>query len=67
MSRDTYRLRDELRSIMGEVQLIDLTADELLSIIAVLTKARVRVQAPRPNNVIECRRMQRDAMGGASR
>jgi hypothetical protein len=50
--RDTCRLRDEVRSIMSEVQLIDLTADELLSIIAVLTKARVRVWAHQPNNVV---------------
>jgi hypothetical protein len=50
--RDTCRLRDEVRSIMNEVQLIDLTADELLSIIAALTQARVRVRTHQPNNVV---------------
>lgn len=52
MYRDICRLRDEVRSIMSEVQLIDLTADELSSIIAVLTTARVRVWADQPNNVV---------------
>jgi len=51
VDRNTGRLRDEVRSIMNEVRLIDLTADELLSIIAVLTPARVRVRA-QPNNVV---------------
>jgi hypothetical protein len=49
---DTRRLRDEVRSIMSQVQLVDLTADELLSIIAVLTTARVRVRAHQPNSVV---------------
>jgi hypothetical protein len=57
--RDTCRLRDEVRSIMSEVQLIDLTADELLGIIAVLTPACVRIRARQPRN--------HHAIGGASR
>ena len=48
MYRNTCQLRDEVRSIMNEIQLTELTADELLSIIAVLTAARVRVEAHQP-------------------
>jgi hypothetical protein len=55
MYRSTYRLRDEVRSMMAEVQLTDLTADELLSIIAVLAPARVRVRVHQPNNVLGLR------------
>ena len=40
---------------MTEVQLTDLTADELLGIIAVLAPARVRVRAHQPNNVVGLR------------
>lgn len=44
MYGNSGRLRDEVRSIMNEVRLIDLTADELLSMIAVLSPAHVRVR-----------------------
>jgi len=47
--RTTSRLRDEVRSMMNEVRLIDLTSDELLSIIAVLSPAHVRVRADQPS------------------
>ena len=55
MYRSTCRLRDEVTSMMSEVKLTDLTADELLGIIAALAPARVRVRAHQPNNVIGLR------------
>lgn len=57
MYRSTSRLRDEVRTIMAEVQLGDLTADELLGIIVALAPARRRVQAHQPNNVLRLRRL----------
>ena len=56
MYRSTSQLRDEVRTMMTEVQLADLTADELLSIIVALAPARRRVRAHQPNNVLRLRR-----------
>ena len=55
MYRNTRYLRDELTSIMNDVRLTDLNADELLSLIAVLAPARTRVLEYQPSNVVRSR------------